>query len=54
MLQYLALDEPECSINRQLSKSPITFHYSTNLQHPAPMQRVRPLIIGTWQDFFFI
>ena len=38
----------------EIDKESIAFHCSTNLKQPALMQRVWPLIIGTWQDFFFI
>jgi hypothetical protein len=43
--QYPALDDPASSINHQLGKTSITYHYSINWYHPASILSVQPLII---------
>jgi hypothetical protein len=50
-LLYSALDDPEGTLNRKLSKRPIKFHYSINRQLPTRIRRVRPLIIGVFFDY---
>jgi hypothetical protein len=48
-LLYPALDDPEGTVNRKLSKRSIElFHYSINQQPPTRIRRVRPLIIGVF------
>ena len=48
---YLAVDNPESSVNWKMCKTPITFHYSINQQHITPMLRVCLLTIGTFMFF---
>ena len=52
-LLYPAVDDPEDTVNRKLSKRPIKFHYSINWQPPARIRRVRPLIIGAFFDYLY-
>ena len=51
-LLYPALDDPEGTVNRKLSKRPIKlYHYSINRQPPTRIRRVRPSIIGVFFDY---
>jgi hypothetical protein len=40
----LALDDPEISVSRKMTKMPVRFHFSISQQHHVP--RVWLLIIG--------
>jgi len=51
---YPALNNPECSVNWKLCKTPITFHYSINHQHKTPMLRVRSLTISILLFYIYI
>jgi hypothetical protein len=47
-MQYVALDDPENSVNQEMTKKPIIFHYSINWQMPSVILRDQPLITGVF------